>query len=418
MKIMLSVLSLFLVSFGYSEINFDGNSKLNIKESLAQIEVPSVSADKKHSVNSKELKEWTIMVFVNAKNNLESYGLSDVNEMEMVGSTDKINIVAELGRISGYSNADGDWKGCKRYYVTKDSDKTKITSPVLADNPKCDMGSWEYMVDFVNWAKANYPAKKYVLVVWNHGSGWDKGGNISEIMDKGISYDDETRNHITTQQLRMALEKIGGVNILAMDACLMQMIEVAYEIKDYAEYVVASEETEPADGYTYNTWLEPLAAKPVMDSKELSVAMVNSYTDHYQSISQGATQSSVNAKALSKLAAMSDEFITAVMEANDITNAKNARTNAQKFYYSTNKDFYHFVKLITDATQIPEVKSKGQALLDYLKNNAITYNRAYGSKYSNAYGLAVYVPTYYTTSYDELMWAKESKWDDFIKWMK
>jgi len=115
---------------------------------------------------------------------------------------------------------------------------------------------------------------------------------------------------------------------------------------------------------------------------------------------------------------MSDEFITAVMEANDITNAKNARTNAQKFYYSTNKDFYHFVKLITDATQIPEVKSKGQALLDYLKNNAITYNRAYGSKYSNAYGLVVYVPTYYTTSYDELMWAKESKWDDFIKWMK
>ena len=408
---------MFLMAIGgWAEIDFDGNSSIDIKEISKDIELPSVYVSKaKDELSGTSQKEWTVMVFVNAKNNLESYGLKDVNEMEMVGSSDKVNVIAELGRISGYSSADGNWTGCRRYYIKKDNDTNKITSPILLETPKCDMGSWEYMVDFVKWTKERYPAKKYVLVVWNHGSGWNKGGDISYLLnEKGISYDDETNNHITTPQLRMALEKIGGVDILAMDACLMQMIEVAYEVKDYTQYIVASEEVEPGDGYTYNTWLEPLVKNPTADARTLSKYMVDSYGDYYQS-ERDTTQSSIYAKALKELARVSDDFISALIASNEVNTAKNARTNAQKFYYSSNKDFYHFVKLITDNTQASDVKAKGQALLDVLKNKVIVHNR---SGYQNAYGLAVYVPTYYTTSYDELMWAKETKWDDLIKWIK
>jgi hypothetical protein len=414
MKLLALVLSSFIAVSGYSEINFDGTSDINIKKISSEIEVPSVKNIEKKPPKP-QIKEWTVMVFVNAKNNLESYGLKDVNEMEMVGSSDKVNVIVELGRISGYSSEDGNWTGCRRYYIQKDNDTKKITSPMLLETPKCDMGSWEYMVDFVKWTKERYPAKKYVLVVWNHGSGWNKGGDISYLLnEKGISYDDETRNHITTPQLRMALEKIGGVDILAMDACLMQMIEVAYEVKDWTQYIVASEEVEPGDGYTYNTWLEPLVKNPTADARTLSKYMVDSYGDYYQS-ERDTTQSSIDAKALKELARVSDDFISALIASNDVNNAKNARAKAQKFYYSSNKDFYHFVKLITDNTQVSDVKSKGQALLDLLKNKVIVHNR---SGYQNAYGLAVYVPTYYTTSYDELMWAKETKWDDLIKWIK
>ena len=414
MKLLALVLSSFIAVSGYSEINFDGTSDINIKKISSEIEVPSVKNIEKKPPKP-QIKEWTVMVFVNAKNNLESYGLKDVNEMEMVGSSDKVNVIVELGRISGYSSEDGNWTGCRRYYIQKDNDTKKITSPMLLETPKCDMGSWEYMVDFVKWTKERYPAKKYVLVVWNHGSGWNKGGDISYLLnEKGISYDDETRNHITTPQLRMALEKIGGVDILAMDACLMQMIEVAYEVKDWTQYIVASEEVEPGDGYTYNTWLEPLVKNPTADARTLSKYMVDSYGDYYQS-ERDTTQSSIDAKALKELVRVSDDFISALIASNDVNNAKNARAKAQKFYYSSNKDFYHFVKLITDNTQVSDVKSKGQALLDLLKNKVIVHNR---SGYQNAYGLAVYVPTYYTTSYDELMWAKETKWDDLIKWIK
>ena len=422
---MWKIVGVIMVFFINSSWAFDfdsGNGGVNIKAAIAEsdIELPAIGAKTDTSIALKrDVKEWTVMVFVNAKNNLESYGLKDVNEMEMVGSSDKVNIVAEVGRIKGYSSDDGDWTGCRTYYIKKDNDTNKITSPYLKETAKCDMGSWEYLVDFVKWTKENYPAKKYILVVWNHGSGWNKGGDISllNIVDKGISYDDETRNHITTPQLRMALEKVGGVDILAMDACLMQMIEVAYEVKDYAKVVVASEETEPGDGYTYNTWLDPLVKNPAADVKLVAKYMVDSYGDHYQSVGQGATQSAVDVTKFVKLRALIDDFVTAVMNANDVTNVKNARTNAQKFYYSSNKDLYHFIKLVVDNTQFDDVKAKGNEVLKFMKDEVIIHNRAYGSSYKNAYGLAVWVPYSYSTSYDELMWAKDSKWDDLIKWI-
>ena len=366
--------------------------------------------------NPKADKNWTIMVFVNAKNNLESYGLKDVNEMEMIGSDANVNIVAELGRINGYSSDDGDWKGSRRYLVKKDADTTKITSPIVMEIAKSDMGSWEYMVGFSKWAMQNYPAKHYVLVVWNHGAGWNKDMEFES--QKGISYDDETGNHITTPQMSQAMAQIGKIDIFSMDACLMQMAEVGYEIKDYADYIVASEETEPGDGYTYNTWLGPLAAKPAMTGAELSKTMVDSYTDHYQSINQGGTQSSIKTASFGKLALLLDGWTAEVMAANDLVNVKNARTKAQAFYYSSNKDLYHFVKLVSDATANAAVAAKGKELMNFLKTDLIHHNRATGAKYANAFGLAVYLPTSYTSSYDSLLWAKESKWDDFMKWIK
>lgn len=51
-------------------------------------------------------------------------------------------------------------------------------------------------------------------------------------------------------------------------------------------------------------------------------------------------------------------------------------------------------------------------------NTAVTHNRKTGSRYANAFGLAAYLPSYYTASYDSLLWAADSKWDDLIKWLK
>ncbi len=415
MKIKLfgAALCFAMVSGGYAAVTFD--QKGSVPEIVAQLK--TVSPDARGVPlpgNPKAAKKWTVMVFVNAKNNLEQYGLGDVNEMEMVGSDDNINIVAELGRINGYSTADGDWKGSRRYLIQKDNDNTAITSPVVMEIPKSDMGSWQHLVEFAQWGMQNYPAQHYVLVVWNHGAGWNK----LSFEQKGISYDDETGNHITTPQLRQAMEAVGKIDIFAMDACLMQMIEVGYEIRKQADFIVGSEETEPGDGYTYNTWLAPLAATPDMGGEELSKAMVNSYTDHYQAINQGATQSALRTAAMEKYAALSNEWVTAVMAAGDLANVKNARTKAQAFYYSSNKDAYHFVKLVSEASANAEVAAKGKALLEFMKNDLIVLNRATGAKYANAFGLAVYVPTSYTTAYDSLQWAADSNWDDFTKWIK
>ena len=405
-----------LVSSVYAADGITFDQKGSLASVVEQVRAANPGADViPMPGNPKAAKNWTIMVFVNAKNNLESYGLSDVNEMEVIGSDANVNIVAELGRIDGYSSAEGDWKGSRRYLVQKDADTSKITSPIVMEIPKSDMGSWEYLVGFTKWAMEKYPARHYVLVVWNHGAGWNKERPFE---DRGISYDDESGNHITTPQLSQAMAQIGKIDVFSMDACLMQMAEVGYQIKDYADYIVASEETEPGDGYTYNTWLGPLAATPDMSAADLSKAMVDSYTDHYQAIKQGATQSSIKTASFGKLTQLLDGWTAEVMAAGDLANVKNARTKAQAFYYSTNKDLYHFVKLVSDGTASAAVAEKGKELMGFLKTDLILHNRVTGTKYANSFGLAVYIPSSYTASYNDLTWAKDSKWDDFIKWIK
>ncbi len=414
-KLFGALLCLVMVSGAFAGVTFDQQG------SVSKIVTQLKNANPDSQVvplpgNPKATAKWTVMVYVNAKNNLESYGLGDVNEMEQVGSTPDLNIVAELGRISGYSSDDGDWTGSRRYLIQKDADTARITSPVVMEIPKSDMGDWKNVVEFVKWSQGKYPAQHYVLVIWNHGSGWNK--DLSLESGKGISYDDESGNHVTTGQLKQILAGTGKLEILAMDACLMQMMEVAYEVRSGADYIVGSEETEPGDGYTYHTWLGPLAANPSMTQAELSRTMVDSYTDHYQAINQGGTQSSIKTENLYKLGQLTNAWVAAVMASGEVANAKAARSAAQSFYYSSNKDMSHFVKLVDDGSKNADVKAKGAELLNFLSGSVIYHNRATGSKYANALGLAIYVPTSYTAAYDALEWAKDSNWDDFTKWIK
>ena len=113
------------------------------------------------------------MIFMAADNNLEGGTSADINELEKVGSTANVNFVAQVDRIGEYS-ADTEWKwsGTKRFFITKDQNVSKVTSKAVADLGEVDMASQEALVDFVKWTKENYPAKKYALILWNHGTGW------------------------------------------------------------------------------------------------------------------------------------------------------------------------------------------------------------------------------------------------------
>ncbi|MBI4802800.1 MAG: hypothetical protein HY796_09795, partial [Elusimicrobia bacterium] len=334
-KLALAMTAAILASPLGAEINFD-NPKFNLADELPAMELslPGPAAAGENDSRVRPDKEWTVMVFVNAKNNLERYGMLDMNEMEMIGSTDKVNVVVELGRIAGYDSSDGNWVGSRRYLVKKDGNTGKITSPVVQDLGKVDMGDYKHLIDFAVWARTNYPARKYMLIVWNHGSGWLKsvGGQ------KGISYDDETGNHINTPQLGLAMKAIGKVDVYGSDACLMQMPEVNYEIKDYVDYIVGSEETEPGDGYTYNLLLGPLAAKPAMGAQELGKLAVDAYSDHYQSISQESTQSLVKSAAHAGFVPLVNDFVKAALASGEKALVKTALSGTQSYAYSDNKD--------------------------------------------------------------------------------
>lgn len=413
-KLLMTMAALLLPGSLPAGINFDGRNNTGaLKEAVFGVE-RSVPAPPSPEPDNKALKEWTIMVYVNGKNNLEEYALKDMNEMEMVGSSDQVNIVTEIGRMAGHDTSNGDWKGSRRYLVRKDSDTRKVTSPVVRNLGKADMGDYNHLIDFGNWAKAAYPAKKYMLVVWNHGSGWDKAGAFD--VNRGISYDDETSHHISTPQLGLALKGIGGVNVYGSDACLMQMQEVAYELMGSAEYIVGSEETEPGDGYTYDLLLYPVVRDPVMTPRQLGKLAVDAYSDYYQSINGATTQSVLKAAALPGFLAAVNDFVTAAMAAREGRAIKSAVSSAQSFSVRDNKDLGHFLQLYAGTSENAEVKAKIKALQDYLLGTLVMHNRVNGS-YTDAHGLSVYLPDYqFNMAYNELAWARASRWDEFINW--
>ncbi len=392
-------------------INFDTNNNSTLQDQIASLElsVPAPVADKAYS--PKVDKEWTIMVFVNGKNNLEPYALKDMNEMEMIGSSDKVNVVTEVGRIAGYDSTDGDWKTARRYLVKKDNDIKKITSPIVQEIAKVDMGDYKHLVEFTKWAQTNYPAKRYMLIIWNHGAGWIKSRGMND--PKGISYDDQTGNHITTPQFGMAMKAIGKIDVIGTDACLMQMPEVNYEIKDYVDYIVASEETEPGDGYTYNLMLGPLVAKPTMLGAELGKLAVDAYSDHYGT--QDHTQSLVLASAMNGFIPVVNKFVAAAMAANEKALIKTAMGSAQSYAYAENKDLVHFLSLYAASSKDANVKAAAQALQDYVTKTLVLHNRV-NSTYSDSHGLAIYMPNYTNASYAELAWSRDGQWDEFIGW--
>jgi DNA uptake protein ComE-like DNA-binding protein len=245
-------------------------------------------------------KKWTVMVFLNAANNLEPFGIKDMNEMEMVGSTPDVNVVVELARYQGkqavkpngqylsnpYSEFSGQFyigmdntPGTRRYYVLKDSDKARLRSVMLMNVGETDAGRPEPLANFGKWAVENFPAEHYALVIWNHGAGWS-----------GVSYDDNTHHGMDLPEVREALEGICGslkrqnkehIDILDFDACLMATLEVGFELRNTVDTLVASQEVEPGDGNPYTDWLKFLSqypeAPPAAIAKSLVEAYINSY---------------------------------------------------------------------------------------------------------------------------------------------
>ncbi|HNY10248.1 MAG TPA: clostripain-related cysteine peptidase, partial [Candidatus Wallbacteria bacterium] len=192
-----------------------------------------------HANESKAKAQWNFIVFLNGVNNLDTYGDKDVAEMKKIGSSADVNILVLQGHMS---------KPFQTLLIKKGSVE------VINSGNTVDMGDYKELVKFVKWANDTYPAEHYLVDIWNHGAGWK---NRDKKVFKGISYDDHSNNHMTTPQLGEAMKQIKAVighnvDVLGMDACLMQMMEVGYEVKDSVDFIAASEETEPGNGWPYD----------------------------------------------------------------------------------------------------------------------------------------------------------------------
>lgn len=372
-------------------------------------------------------KEWTIMVFLNGDNNLEGAGVKDVNEMEKIGSTKDVDVIVQFDRARGYDKSNGDWTSTKILHIQKDNDFNKITSPVVKELGEVDMGSYREALRFFSWTVDNYPAKRYMFVYWNHGAGWLKENTVPEALVKGISYDDESGNHIDSVGMKKVAEgmyaKLGTkMDIVAFDACLMGMIEVAAQQSDYVKYMIASEETEPGDGWPYTPVLKEVTSNPSIASASFTRRIVEEYMASYKTSNSwygppAVTQASLDLSRTETVVNAVDQ-LSAVLYQNMNTESQTvnyAMTNAQAYEYDFYKDLYNFAELLSAKTTNREVKSKATNVMRAIKQ-AVVLSKNQGTKMKDSHGIAIYAPKKheYKTHYAKTEFAKNTGWDEML----
>jgi len=359
--------------------------------------------------------EWTVMVYLAADNNLEAAGLTDLNEMEQAGSTDEINILVELDRAEGYSTADGDWTGARRYRVEADDDWDTINSPVAVDLGEVDSGSPDTFIDFIRWGVENYPAEKYAFIIWNHGWSWTM---TSGAVRKGIASDDQSGSDLTVaggeyEAILEAAKDIMGEKfaLLGMDACLMASWEVARVSAPYADYYVASQATESFDGWAFHTAFTDLVDDPEMDAAELGTVIAQRFHE-----TEDSTLSVTDLNALSAMDGAIDLFAQAVMDVDNPRSAvRRQARRSQNFDGDPNdRDMGDFFIRMVDAADDPDILSAADGMLDEL-NDTVVANFTWGEWVSDATGLSIYLPTNGPDDlYMDASWASLTNWDEML----
>jgi len=339
-------------------------------------------------------KKWTILVYMNADNDLEQYGILNMNQMETVGSDANVNIVVQFDRSAKYDGSNGDWQGTRRYYVTKDSDANIIHSDLLQDMGEQDMGNPDVLRDFITWGITNYPAERYCLIMWNHGAGWR-----SRDMDpgRGISYDDGQGTFLTMAQWRQAMaqaQSATGVtfNLLAVDASLMGMVEVAYELRGLCGLLTFSEESPPGKGYPYDDFLTQLAATPQMSTLEFAQAITDAYIE--DNPNYGVTQSVVDPNRIVPVASAIQD-LAVLLKGNfgpHLDHFVLARDNAQSYVYEDYKDAVDFLSRFRDSDPDSGVKQRCNDVIQAI-GSAVLYERHAGLGLTGSNGLSLWVPT-------------------------
>lgn len=411
------------------------------------------------------IKKWTILAYLSGDNNLSERGVDDINEMAKVGSNNELNIVAQFDR-------DGNL-GTRRFYVTKDGGYDK---DVIQELGQTNMGDPKVLEDFLIWGIKKYPAEHYMLVLWGHGNGC-LGENISsqtlefnqerksllsfeaiklessgrrlkgslfstsmeeivkipdkEIMLRAFGHDDGSGDFLDLIELKNVLSsvikksKIKKFDIIGFDACLMNMLEVCYQIKNSAKIFVGSEEEIPGKGWPFDRILGAMIKEPDMIPIELSKMIVDEYIRSYEMGNDNpqVTLSSINLEKIvgvkDKVDKLADILIKEIKNKDVFKDILQSSSLALSFYGFLFLDVYHFAQLLEEKSSSDAIKTRCQEIIKVLDSSDgyVIASGTLNKRMENAHGVSIYFPGrfLYSPFYDKTDMSKKGKWDSFIK---
>ena len=318
---------------------------------------------------------------------------ADIDEMIQSNVGDDVKVVLETGGTSYWRNNVMDPGKIQRF------EYSGTTLNEVDEQDQADMGDPSTLASFLQYCKTNYPADHTMLVLWDHG-----GGSVAgTCFDENYDYDSLTLSELD-QALGSAYGGTDKLDVVGMDACLMATLDNANIMKKYANYLVASEEVEPGNGWYYTPWLNALGSDPSMSDADLCKQICDSFVTGCQdtgtadSVTMSVTDLSKVDALVSSVNSMGKEVLTSAAANSKVVGQFGRSAKASvNFGGNTSSTGYADMVDLGDLVKNAEslIPTTDQAVLDAL-DQAVVYKVA-GKYRQQASGLS----TYYAYDGDE-----------------
>jgi hypothetical protein len=399
----------------------------------------------------KRKAEWTFMVYLAGDNNLSDAGDEDLREMRTVGSTADVNVVAQ------FDNAGN--RGTARYHIQRKKEKETVVS--LGET---DSGDPKTLIEFAKWAAKDYPAERYALILWNHGGGWEpleidgiardagaRGYSVREVgelagsplkkllfrssiktilgrssaEERAICCDDGSGHSLDTVELGNALAQIKDalgkpIDLLGMDACLMSNLEVAHEAQSFVKYIVASEESEPNNGWPYDAVLSKLVETPAVSTPDLASHIVDAYIKFYRDTGYAGavTQAALDLSRVDSLTEPLDTLAGALKTNMSEVSREifNAHRKSPRFWHNTLCDLALFSEELGKLIRLTDVREAAKQVCSALQpgpGRFVCAEAHRGAKVERCGGVTIYLLqplAEISQYYADLKYGKEHGW--------
>ncbi|MBR0178921.1 MAG: hypothetical protein IJQ03_00620, partial [Firmicutes bacterium] len=365
---------------GYGGTSTASSAVSSAVSGLLNRNVAAGSREKYTSIVGNGKDKVTIMVYMCGADLESRSGMGTKDLQEMLNATlgSKVKLIVYTGGSTAWRNDKVSSKVNQIWQI--DNGKMKC----LEENAgTASMTSPSTLTSFIQYCAKNFKANRYALILWDHGS-----GSVS-----GYGYDEKnTRSgSMTLAGLSTAFEN-GGVkfDFIGFDACLMATVENALMCSKHADYLIASEETEPGIGWYYTDWLTALGKNTSMDTLDIGQKICDDFVGKCASSCRGqqTTLSVIDLAELEhtvpdKLTAFS-KSVSALIANKEYQTVSAARNGCREFATSSRIDQVDLTDLCVHLNT-----KESQALAKVLKE-AVKYNRT--GNISNAYGLSIYFP--------------------------
>ncbi len=373
-------------------------------------------------------REWTVLVYLDADNDLEQFALIDLNEMEAGLPEQGVEVIVLVDRAEGYDDSDGDWQDARVYRVRKDNDPNRIGSELLGSIGEANMGNPSLISAFVAGALRRYPARRTAMVFWDHGGGWQAMAIDHNAPGSAEGHDGLDLPEVSAG-LRAGLGALGlsKLDIIGFDMCLMAQVETAYEMKDLARVMVASQAVEPGDGWPYHEIL-PAFGAGTMGPRRVAASIVEGYGRFYDARQEViATQSAVDLSVIGEVAGSLNAIAAGTSGSLAQTWSDISRSMFFSESYADRRDVRRDSQVLASVDlldMLKRVRASAEAfpaenayrdLVDAMDRAVIANYRTAKHRLSN--GVAIYAPVVgeqYNAEYGKTAFARDTAWPQLL----